>query len=430
MKRNLLFIFFAAFIFRFVLAFTTWHIDVANHMDWGIRFWQYGPSKFYSPEANVWNFTWPNQPPGTILTFAVIRKFYEFVFGVFWFFNVRIAVFPSFVIPFLAERLYPVLLKLPSILSDLGIAWLIYKTVLKLGEKDRSIAKKALAGAVVWLINPVVWYNSAVWGQTDAVINFLALLSFYYLLIDKKQTLSVISMALCFYFKASLLIFLPVYLFVLIAERSGWLSLIKSFLAAFLSILIPTLLFSKGNPIFWLFNLYKDRVFGNQLQVITANAYNFWAVLTGIEENPQNLFWGPLTYQLWGIILFLILLLPVLALLLKKRDLKNVYWSLATIAFTTFMFLTNMHERYLYPLFPVLTILAVFDIRLFYIYISISVINFINLYNFWWVPRLDILVNLLSGWGKISARVLGAFGLLIYASFYLKFLRLLRLARI
>ena len=154
---------------RIFISFLVWHPDLNNHIDWGIRFFEYGASKFYAPESNVWSFTWPNQPPGTMYMFAGIRKVFEFVFNFFWQININVPAFPSIIISYFETNLYPALLKLPAILSDFGIAYLIYKWT-----------NKKWAG-ILWLVNPIVWYNSAVWGQYDAVINFFALLAFYLL---------------------------------------------------------------------------------------------------------------------------------------------------------------------------------------------------------------------------------------------------------
>ena len=83
MNKKLVWIFAVALLFRVVLAFGAWHPDLNNHVDWGIRFFQYGPSKFYAPESNVWNYTWPNQPPGTTYVFAGVRKIFESSFNFF-----------------------------------------------------------------------------------------------------------------------------------------------------------------------------------------------------------------------------------------------------------------------------------------------------------------------------------------------------------
>src|SRR3990167_6171654 len=166
--KQLKWFFFGALVFRLLLSPLTWHPDVTNHIDWGIRFWQYGPKIFY--EANVWNFTWPNQPPATMLLFALIRKIYEGVFASLWFININFPMFPSQVITWSEFNLYPAMLKLPSIFTDLGLAWLVFKFT-----KEITDSKKAELATIIFLFNPVVLYNSSIWGQTDSIINFFAL---------------------------------------------------------------------------------------------------------------------------------------------------------------------------------------------------------------------------------------------------------------
>src|SRR5688500_15735470 len=110
MKNKLIWLFVAAFIFRAILAFPLWHPDVNNHIDWGIRFFDYGPGRFYAPESNVWSFTWPNQPPGTIYIYAGIRKMFELVFDLLWNINLKIPAFPSGILTYSQDHLYPALL--------------------------------------------------------------------------------------------------------------------------------------------------------------------------------------------------------------------------------------------------------------------------------------------------------------------------------
>lgn len=413
-----------AFVFRFVLSFVIWHPDINNHIDWGIRFWQYGPQKFFAPSTNVWSFTWPNQPPGTIYIFAGIEKLFEFVFSVFWWINIKISLFPSGIITFFESNLYPALLKLPSILSDLGIAYLIYKLL-----KNHKDEKLGILGAIIFLVNPVIWYNSAVWGQTDAIVNFFALLAFC-LLLQKKITLSLVAFALSLYIKASLLIFAPIYLIVVLRQKYSVKQLIGSAVLTASVIGLLTLPFSREEPFGWLYWLYSEKVFGEQLHIITANAFNLWAAIAGIHERPETFLLGPLSYEIWGVILFTIAYLPTLYLIYKRQDTKSIIWALAISAFASFMLLTNMHDRYLYPLFPVLTILALLDRKLLLAYLSISLINLLNLYNFWWVPKIEVLVNFLSFGNRLMPRILGFinFGLFIFC--YKRFLRLLKIGRI
>ena len=295
-KKKLAILFGLAFVFRMVLAFGVYHPDLRNHMDWGIRFWDYGPEKFYT--ANVWSYTWPNQPPGTIYIFAGVRKLFEAVFGIFWWINTTVPPFPSQMMFFLESNLYPALLKLPAILADLGIAFIIYKLLSQLKSK-----RLGYFGALVFLVNPVVWYNSSVWGQTDSIINFVALAAFY-LLLKRQLLLAVMVLSLSLYIKVSLLIFVPVFAIIVVRQKYKLVEILNAVVFSLLAVLFITLPFAPEAPHNWLFRIYKDKVFAQQLHVITANGFNIWSALTGIHEQPDSLIFAIINYRTWGYIIF------------------------------------------------------------------------------------------------------------------------------
>lgn len=400
-KKNIL-VLILLFLFRVVVAFNLWHPDLNNHMDWGIRFFEYGPSKFYAPESNVWSFTWPNQPPGTMYMFAGIRKVFDFLFNLTWQINLKIPAFPSIIVSYFETNLYPALLKLPAILADFGIAYLIYK-----------FTQKKWA-AIVWLVNPIVWYNSTIWGQYDAVINFFALLSFY-LLTKRKLSYSLLVICLSLYIKASLLIFVPIWLIIAIQQKYKFREYVFAVVCSLLALGLLTLPFSQGNPHIWLYNLYVNKVFVQQLHLITANAFNFWAAISGIHERPDSLPFLGLTYQIWGYILFTVSYIPLLKAVVRSQSAKSIAWVLALTAFSSFMLLTNMHERYLYPLFPYLTILLGLGFVSNWFYWTLSLLSLLNLYNFWFVPKIGFIVSFLSFGDRIMPRILGIvmFGLFL-----------------
>lgn len=398
------------FVLRIIFSFVVWHPDLNNHIDWGIRFFEYGANKFYSPSSNVWSFTWPNQPPGTIYMFAGVRILYEFIFNIFWQLNIKIPIFPSIIISFFETNLYPALLKLPAILSDFGIAYLIYK-----------ITSKKWA-SIVWLINPVIWYNSTIWGQYDSVINFFALLSFYFIY-RKKLLFAILAFCLSIYIKASLLIFAPIFLITALLKNFKLKDWIVSCILTLLAIVLVTLPFSHGNPIVWLYGLYVKKVFVQQLHVITANAFNLWSGVAGIHERPDSLPFLGFTYQIWGTVLFLLSYIPVLINLFKNKTEKNIIWSLALVAFASFTLMTNMHERYIYPLFPYLTIL--FALSTGYIkvwqYTLISAIALLGMYNFWFVPKISLIIDFLSFGDRFMPRVLGFVMFLLFLIVYKRY---------
>ena len=393
-----------------------------NHMDWGIRFWEYGTTYFY--DANVWSFTWPNQPPGTMYIFAIVRKLFEFIFGLFWTLNIKISIFPSGIITYLESNLYPALIHMPAILADFGIAYLIYKFT---NKKWASI---------LWLINPVIWYNSSVWGQYDSVINFLALLSFYLLIAKKNLPTKLAKLRLSFsflafifslYIKLSLIIFVPIWLIVALKQKYRLSNWVVATGISFLGIILLSLPFAQDEPVRWLYYLYKDKVLTQQMQVITANAFNFWSLLTGPELRSHSLPFIGLTYQIWGYILFgvfyLLLLYRFFRLVFINHNslIINLVWSLALTAFSSFMLLTNMHERYLYPLFPYLTILVGMRLVSVYPYIFISLLSLFNMYNLWFVPNVPWLVSVMSLNFNVISRLSGFFALVYFLYLYFRY---------
>lgn len=417
MKKTYWVLIITAIIFRVFISFVIWHPDLNNHADWGIRFFQYGPKMFYAPEANVWSFTWPNQPPGTTYMFAGVRKLYEALFGLFWQINVKVPAFPSGIITYFEDNLYPALLKLPAVSADLGIAYLIYKLL-----KQMKNEKAGLWGAFIFLVNPVIWYNSSVWGQYDSVINFLALLSFF-LLLKRSLGLSILAFVLSIYTKASLLIFLPIYAVIAIRQNYKIKEWVVSIAGTLTVIFLLTLPFARGNAFIWLYDLFVKKVFVQQLHVITANAFNLWAGVSGIHERPDSLPFLGLTFKSWSFILYAVFYIPCLWIVYRKQDVKSIFWSLSLAAFSSFMLLTNMHERYLYPLFPYLTLLFVLGDVKAWIYWGISLLSLVNLYNFWWIPRIDFIVNFLSFGDRIMPRILGLVNFGFFASVYLQFFR-------
>ena len=56
------------------------------------------------------------------------------------------------------------LIKLPPIVADIALGYLVWSMVRELGGSERS----ARIGAALVLFNPVTWFDSVVWGQVDS----------------------------------------------------------------------------------------------------------------------------------------------------------------------------------------------------------------------------------------------------------------------
>jgi len=382
----------AAFSLRLILVLiSNYHPDILNHVDWGNRFWQYGPKRFY--EASVWSVSWPNQPSGSIYLFAAITKIYQWLFAALWQLNIRFSAFPSFIFPFLEAKLHIILLKIPFILADLGIGWLIYKMALK----GKVGSKRANFAASLFLFNPALIYNSAIWGQTDSLINFLALLALW-LIYKRNYFGGIFSFILSLYLKLSLIIWAPVFFLVIILRRDFKKAVFPA-LFSFLLIVIASLPFSGDrNPVSWIWYLYSNRVLARQGDMLSGNAFNLWTLLRGVDFSlKENILTFGVPAKAIGRVLAsgsMIAIGFLFVLKDKKKQatrINNMLWAVTLISFSTFLFLTNMHERYLYPIFAPMAILVAMDKLKLKWYLALSLVSWLNLYNLWWYPNIPFL---------------------------------------
>jgi Gpi18-like mannosyltransferase len=411
LKNRIFWIFFTGLLIRLILLPLGFHPDVRNHVDWGMRFFQYGLGEFY--QANIWSYSWPNQPPGTIYIFAFLKLLYDGIFAGLWFLNLKIPLFPSFIFPYLEHDFPQVVMKIPSTLADLGVAALIFLILKKFATR-----KGALIGASFYLFNPVTFYNSSFWGQTDALVFLFALFSFW-LLFLKKPILSTTFFAFSLYIKATLVIFAPIFLLYLVKEKYSLKTLIFAILIPIALIWLLTIPFSGPDAVSWLYYLYKDKVFGGQLQYLTANAFNIWALGFGLDPKPdwQNFLFLPL--KIWSILTFGLLFLFYLWRMLKEKNFPRLFFIiLFLVSFSAFMILTAIHERYLFPAFPTLSVLVGFQPFLIFPGAIMSLIHLANLYNFWWVPRIEFLVFAFTIGDKIIPKILSLANVALFFFFF------------
>ena len=82
------------------------------------------------------------------------------------------------------------LLKVPPILADLGIAWLVFSMARELGVSRRV----ARLGALLVVVNPVTWFDSVVWGQVDSFGVVFVLLAVRELWRDRPERAAILAM--------------------------------------------------------------------------------------------------------------------------------------------------------------------------------------------------------------------------------------------
>lgn len=298
-------------------------------------------------------------------------------------------------------------LRLPSIASDILLSFLIYKIVLSIRKKE----KYALIASSLFLFNPVIIYNSSFWGQDDSKNNLFLFVSLY-LIYKRKYFMSLLPLFLSFYIKLSLIFLLPIFIFILYRGGVKKVIILSATVFSLIIICLLTLPISLNSPR-WIVNFLIANISG-EIQNITAFAFNFWWVIfmPWIKSgNPINLFnfseirliGSPLSNNIyfglslsnWAIIIFGLSLLPLLRKVycLKKKVLQpqNFFLIFSVVVLLGFMLLPRMHERYMYPLFPLLITYYGLSQKMLVVIILLTIFHFINLYIVWHPMILSVM---------------------------------------
>ena len=385
--------------------------DLLRYGDWGRIAYQYGVNDTYTMRHISFGASPNNQPPGTVYIDAAMYSLantYSHVSG------------GSF------TQIYNFCLKLPSILADLLIGSFIYFCV-----KRKTTQKMALFASALFLFNPIVIYNSAVWGQTDALDNVFFYASLF-LFFNKRYFFSLVAFFLSLYIKISLLPLLPLLLLLILKETKYAFGKLLIYLAgATIIIFIITLPLSL-TPWTWLSTFFSHDA-GGELPYIANYAFNFWTVLYNPDSfnlvpKSTAVVWS-LPLSVWGEILFGLFYLPLCIAVIrqKKIEMSFVFAMMLLAAFGLYMFFPRMHQRYLYPVFPLLgTYIGYVGLqKKWYIpYVLLAVVNFINLYVVWYpINFMPAFFNAIVVHGKVRWGMSWTVLLLFLYVYYEMFLR-------
>lgn len=420
MKKLLLIILLVAFAARVVLAFSAYHGDLNNNSSWGELLLERGADSFYgSSDADDWPYSAPNQPPLYLLMFASSAWFDQGIEKASFFLNDRFEAFPSKFIWWWQDRGQYLSYKLWGILGDLGIAVLIFHYIGK-----RKGNNQAIIYTVFWLVNPVIWFNSSIWGQTDSVVNFFGLAAVMNLL-SGNLYLFVFLFTIGFLYKASLAMFIPVLVYYLLKKRFSFPQLLISLGIILGTIFVVSVWFhpEPDYPI-WFTDLYRNRILSGEIADLTANAFNFWWLINPQEVKDTLLLVGVPARNI-GYLVSLTLIGIIIWKIRNKHPQQYLLIALALSAFISFLFMTRMHERYLYPFFPFSTLILAYVPETTVIYLAISIVHLLNLYyrfealrfpvldlaynQRWFIPFLALFTIVLCiVWGYFSLKYSGS----------------------
>ncbi len=314
--------------------FTT---DVGTFQAWATELVEGGFANFYA------NGHFADYPPGYFYILGIVGWVWEAFFK---------AGDPG-------EQVLRAMVKLPAILADLGVGVLLYAIARRFASTTI-----ALGTAALYLLNPAIIFNSAIYGQVDSVSAGFALLAVFLLFrsdddkTDRPSWYVVaawIALAYSLLIKPQAAVLLPLFIAFAFADpvrrRARLFASGIGILASLVFAIVLTEPFHPSNPVaalLWLFERYQ---YGSSVYAYnTVNAFNLWAI-RGPFWQADN---GPGAYILffpqyiWGIGLVLAAVALVVWRYVQDRSQRAFLEGCAVATLAFFILSTRMHERYIF----------------------------------------------------------------------------------
>ena len=383
-------------------------IDVGDFTAWGQRLASTGPGAFYEESY------FADYPPGYLY--------------VLW----LLGTIGGLLAPIAGQDATSGLVKIPGILADVGVAWLLFTIGRRWAPQLLSGRWPALSGerlgiaaATIYLFNPGTIFNSAVWGQIDSV-GALLLLATIYALGRGWTELAALGAVVALLVKFQFAFLVPVVALVglkrhlagrsadpALARRDPFrvLTSLAVGVGALTLLMLPFGMFlyvplAGGDPR-GLLGLVPEAdptrsLVGKFVEAagtytgLSVNAFSLW-------RNPwsglgDTLHWGDdtaaavslagiaFTWQHVGTLLFGVAAAYALWLVVRRDDLRGVLLASLVLAIAFFVLPTRVHERYLFPALALAAPLVLSGRAWPWLYGGLSLLFFANVY---WVYTAD-----------------------------------------
>ncbi len=426
MKKNKLslILLIAALLLRFGLVFIDYSWDVNNHITWAEDLIRYGFSEdfFSTISTKAFGSLYPNYPPLSLYLFYALYPLQAVIHAVVWWLNTTVPVFPSNLIFFIETKTFLAgIYKIPSIITDFAVAWLLFVFARKLHHSKTGTILQFIA--IAFLLNPVVFYNSAFWGQIDSMPIFFALAALYLVLYTKMPVLSMLLFTAGLLIKPNTFVYIPVYVYILLRNyslRTLTIGALASYLLFYVSYIpFNSNLLDITAPL----KLYYEKVLQAQsLSSVSNGALNFWALVLPSSGIPDaDMILGIANYRVLGYLLFLFFSALTIWRLVKSKEKESIVKGLFFTSLAGFLLLTKMHERYVILYLPFLVLLTWKDKRYLRWLVLLTALGFLNMYKNWPVPRFQELINILNA--DIVIRLISAGHVLSFLYLFYQWLR-------
>jgi Gpi18-like mannosyltransferase len=270
--------------------------------------------------------------------------------------------------------------KTPAVLADFGIFMIMYwfgKKAAKYGFPDMPLYLYVIAAGLFFL-NPITIMDSAWWGQVDSVGVFVFLVAVIFAIKRMPYLAGLIYMA-SMMTKLQNMVYGPLF-FILLWQLTGYKGLIKGIAGAvtgFVGFNFEFLLARKMNLVFESLTVNYD-----YFPFMSLNAYNLWWIVAranGMHMLDKFSMIGLTNAKTLGLYMFSSLYLLSVILMIKEtiipmtkksigrvlpQDSQNILFGFFTamilVACAFFLFQTESHDRYAFPVVAILPIWLLF----------------------------------------------------------------------
>lgn len=237
--------------------------------------------------------------------------------------------------------------RVPPILADIGIALLLHSIICR-KSNDEQLARGAV---ILWLFNPITFYNTAVQGHFEGEWLFFVLLAYLWLEEGRSIILSTIALAVAVLFKQVAIVFaIPFWLYVLTSKQANLHP--SSSKQPALSILIFTLVIAVACLPFLLYSndfLYMNLTYVENVPVQTQS----WIVaLLGLTRDAPTAMTSDFFFLRWQTLVTIAAAIAI-AFWATRRN-WNLYLTATLIAIVFFLTSKKVMGYYYVMLFPFL----------------------------------------------------------------------------
>lgn len=350
----------AALIYRFAIVKTEpgHYSDMLCFKGWAISAYEEGLANFYTSGQ------FSDYPPAYLYVLYLIG----------WLKDVLGLAYDS--------TAFTLLVRLPAILADVALSYVIYRIASKKVGKNLAAA----AGALL-LFSPLFIVNSSAWGQVDSIF-LLPIIGCIYYLQQKRHVLASAYWMLALMLKPQALLVAPligvVVLLDLFANKGNWKKKIgKVFgcIAAMAAVYLVLALPMKGSQdIFYAIRRCIDTA--GSYDYASMNAFNMSALFGGNFVLQDEVVLG-LSYRIWGILGIGLTILSTAFLYWKRQERENLFLLSAVLLGGIFTFGHLMHERYIILAVGIAFLAALYadNRRLLCSATALGIAGFLNVYT-------------------------------------------------